>query len=31
MYDKIVKTPGIDARFKAQASKEIDRVNKLLN
>jgi TolA-binding protein len=30
MYDKIVKTPGVDARFKAQATKDINRLNKLL-
>ena len=31
MYQKIIDTPGLDARFKAQAEKEIDRVRGLMN
>jgi len=31
MYQKIVDTPGLDARFKAQAAKEIDRVRGLMD
>lgn len=30
MYQKIVTTPGLDARFKAQAQKEIERVQSLI-
>ncbi|MBR9978615.1 MAG: tetratricopeptide repeat protein [Bacteroidetes bacterium] len=30
MYEKIIETPGIDAREKAQAAKEIDRVKALV-
>jgi hypothetical protein len=31
MYQKILDTPGIDARFKGEAQKQIERVKKLVN
>ncbi|MBL0173879.1 MAG: tetratricopeptide repeat protein [Ignavibacteria bacterium] len=31
LYQKIISTPGIDARYKGQAEKESERVKKLLN